>query len=187
MTGSRAAQLLELLLARERVALSPAERGALVQRTRGYSGADLAALCTEAALAPLRELPPAALASARADALRPIAMSDLVAALASVAPRPRPWSHSRPRPCSPARPAPPRACTGRGGAERGGAGRARCGRVWTAPPPPRTKWTRRVPHPVLIGHAASLSQVRASVDRASLRALEEWNGLYGAYPAPPAD
>ena len=34
----------------------------------------------------------------------------------------------------------------------------------TAPPPPppppfRTKWTRRVPHPVLIGHAASLSQV----------------------------
>ena len=27
------------------------------------------------------------------------------------------------------------------------------------PPPPRTKWTRRAPHPVLIGHAASLSQV----------------------------
>ena len=29
----------------------------------------------------------------------------------------------------------------------------------TAPPPPpsRTKWTRRVPHPVLIGHAASLT------------------------------
>ena len=27
-------------------------------------------------------------------------------------------------------------------------------------PPSRTKWTRRVPHPVLIGHAASLSQVR---------------------------
>jgi hypothetical protein len=28
------------------------------------------------------------------------------------------------------------------------------------PPPSRTKWTRRVPHPVLIGHTASLSQVR---------------------------
>ena len=27
---------------------------------------------------------------------------------------------------------------------------------WT-PPPPRTKWTRRVTHPVLIGHAASLT------------------------------
>jgi len=32
----------------------------------------------------------------------------------------------------------------------------------TDPPPltPRTKWTRRVPHPVLIGHAASLPQER---------------------------
>ena len=30
-------------------------------------------------------------------------------------------------------------------------------------PPPRTKWTRRVPHPVLIGHAASLSQVLKGV------------------------
>ena len=29
-------------------------------------------------------------------------------------------------------------------------------------PPPRTKWTRRVPHPVLIGHAASLEQVDES-------------------------
>jgi hypothetical protein len=28
------------------------------------------------------------------------------------------------------------------------------------PPPPRTKWTRCVLHPVLIGHAASLSQGR---------------------------
>jgi len=28
------------------------------------------------------------------------------------------------------------------------------------PPPSRTKWTRRVPHPVLIGHAAALSQVQ---------------------------
>jgi len=26
------------------------------------------------------------------------------------------------------------------------------------PPPLRTKWTRRVPHPVLIGHAASLTR-----------------------------
>ena len=29
-------------------------------------------------------------------------------------------------------------------------------------PPPRTKWTRRVPHPVLIGHAASASLARGS-------------------------
>ena len=32
--------------------------------------------------------------------------------------------------------------------------------VPASPLPPRTKWTRRVPHPVLIGHAASLSQVK---------------------------
>ena len=29
-------------------------------------------------------------------------------------------------------------------------------RVQAATPPPRTEWTRRVPPPVLIGHAASL-------------------------------
>jgi hypothetical protein len=37
------------------------------------------------------------------------------------------------------------------------------------PPPLRTKWTRRVPHPVLIGHAASLSQVRAHCARGRRR------------------
>ena len=35
-------------------------------------------------------------------------------------------------------------------------------------PPPRTKWTRRVPHSVLIGHAASLSQVRNYFAKSSL-------------------
>jgi hypothetical protein len=29
-------------------------------------------------------------------------------------------------------------------------------------PPPRTKWTRRVPHPVLIGHGASLALTRCA-------------------------
>jgi hypothetical protein len=35
----------------------------------------------------------------------------------------------------------------------------------STPPPPspsRTKWTRRVPHPVLIGHAVSRSTVNTS-------------------------
>ena len=31
-----------------------------------------------------------------------------------------------------------------------------------APPSPRTKWTRCVPHPVLIGHAACLVQALAT-------------------------
>ena len=47
--------------------------------------------------------------------------------------------------------------------------------------PPRTKWTRRVPHPVLIGHAASLSQEsEAGVAAERSRAEEE---LRGAGPA----
>ena len=37
------------------------------------------------------------------------------------------------------------------------------------PPPSRTKWTRRVPHPVLIGHAASLSQIVVCGDFNSVR------------------
>jgi flagellar biosynthesis GTPase FlhF len=44
-----------------------------------------------------------------------------------------------------------------GGAGSGAAGGAAAD-GGTPPPSPRTKWTRRVPHPVLIGHAASLSQ-----------------------------
>ena len=40
-----------------------------------------------------------------------------------------------------------------------------CGTVPPPPPPfpPRTKWTRRVPHPVLIGHAVCLVQVAAGL------------------------
>jgi len=35
------------------------------------------------------------------------------------------------------------------------------------PPLPRTKWTRRVPHPVLIGHAASLTPYQSDTPRPS--------------------
>jgi pimeloyl-ACP methyl ester carboxylesterase len=41
----------------------------------------------------------------------------------------------------------------------GGGGGPDLERVLPPPLPPGTKWTRCVPHPVLIGHAASLSQV----------------------------
>jgi hypothetical protein len=47
----------------------------------------------------------------------------------------------------------------------------------SSPPPPRTKWTRRVPRPVLIGHAASLTQVRAPligrINRGEITTLAE--------------
>jgi WD40 repeat protein len=51
--------------------------------------------------------------------------------------------------------------------------------------PPRTKWTRRVPHPVLIGHAASLSQVGFAPDGRTIasssydRAVREWDPSTG--------
>jgi hypothetical protein len=44
----------------------------------------------------------------------------------------------------------------------------RTGTAFRPPPPPScTKWTRRVPHPVLIGHAASLTPYRHSVPTAA--------------------
>ena len=36
--------------------------------------------------------------------------------------------------------------------------------MYPPPPSPRTRWTRRVPHPVLIGHAVCLVQVRAGAN-----------------------
>ena len=42
------------------------------------------------------------------------------------------------------------------------------------PPPPRTKWTRRVPHAVLIGHAASLSQADLLPKDAHMDRVRNW-------------
>ena len=42
-------------------------------------------------------------------------------------------------------------------------------RAARAGPPPRTKWTRRVPHPVPIGHAASLTPYQSDTPRPSAR------------------
>jgi hypothetical protein len=42
------------------------------------------------------------------------------------------------------------------------------------PPPSRTKWTRRVPHPVLIGHAASLSQACLTLGGVPWRHVPAW-------------
>ena len=39
-----------------------------------------------------------------------------------------------------------------------------------APPPPRTKWTRHVPHPVLIGHATVLTKTSVRPRPATRRA-----------------
>ena len=60
-----------------------------------------------------------------------------------------------------------------GGGVRGAAERALELMQALPPPPPssRTKWTRRVPHPVLIGHAASLTPYKSDTPRPSPRTL----------------
>ena len=55
------------------------------------------------------------------------------------------------------------------------------------PPPPRTKWTRRVPPSVLIGHVSSLSPSGAAPDGGrALRVLPQLRRLRGAPPPPPS-
>lgn len=66
--------------------LNDRDMQALVRDTQGYSASDLAALCKEAAMAPLRELPPERLASVPASALRPLERSDFEAAMKVVRP-----------------------------------------------------------------------------------------------------
>ena len=76
-------------------------------------------------------------------------------------------------------------------------------RAWRAirgaarpPPPPRTKWTRRVPHPVLIGHAAShnppgaIAKSDGSINTPTPPAFGGiggvWDGKGGAEDEPPS-
>jgi hypothetical protein len=50
---------------------------------------------------------------------------------------------------------------------------------WYPPSPPSlTTWARRVPHPVLIGHAASVSQ--GTLKKTLRHAEEEWAPLGAA-------
>ena len=55
----------------------------------------------------------------------------------------------------------------RAGGDQGSAGPASCssGKGTPPPHPPRTKWTRRVPHPVLIGHATPRPSPRTNRTR----------------------
>ena len=82
-----------------------------------------------------------------------------------------------------------RAARARGGARRGAARVARllvgacCPRLV---PPPRTKWTRRVPHPVLIGHAASLDYSSVRAARALSPARESSMAVAGSMLLAPA-
>ena len=74
--------------------MSQREFQTLVKKTDGFSGADLASLCQEAAMGPVRELG-ARIATASADELRPIILRDFESALRAVRPSVDPASLSK--------------------------------------------------------------------------------------------
>jgi fidgetin-like protein 1 len=67
--------LFERLLRDENTSISPEDMCVMVEQTRGYSGADIRALCTEAAYGPLRSLR-GDIAAIDSNSVRPINLSD---------------------------------------------------------------------------------------------------------------
>ena len=57
-----------------------------MSRTRGYSGADMANLCRDAALGPIRSLDMAAIENVSSADIRPVSMDDFELALRQVKP-----------------------------------------------------------------------------------------------------
>ncbi|KAJ3364112.1 Fidgetin-like protein 1 [Allomyces arbusculus] len=78
--------LLSHLLRRQAHAVTSTDLESIVRATEGYSGSDLTALCEEAAMMSVREIPPTQFASVNADGLRPITAEDLRAAQDQVRP-----------------------------------------------------------------------------------------------------
>ncbi|KAH3765891.1 neuronal spastin [Pelomyxa schiedti] len=67
-------------------AISAAQLTQIATATEGYSGADLKALCTEAALQPLRQLSPSQILSVEQSAVRPISISDFAESMKKIRP-----------------------------------------------------------------------------------------------------
>merc|ERR1712112_355213 len=72
------------LLGRERHELTEEQVDEISELTEGYSGADMANLCKEAAMGPIRSLDLKMIANVTADQVRPINHGDLVSALRQV-------------------------------------------------------------------------------------------------------
>ena len=78
------ASILARLLGRERHDVSEEDMKSVSLMTEGYSGADMANLCREAAYGPIRSLDMRHITSLRADQVRPIHHTDLISALRQV-------------------------------------------------------------------------------------------------------
>ena len=76
--------ILRRLLSREKCDVLPEQMVDISQRTNGYSGADMANLCREAAYGPIRSLTRDQIINVREEDVRPINYSDLISALRQV-------------------------------------------------------------------------------------------------------
>ncbi|CAK6434779.1 unnamed protein product [Pipistrellus nathusii] len=79
-------QIVRRLMSREQCCLRQEELELVVQRSEGFSGADMTQLCREAALGPIRSLQAADLATITADQVPPIAYGDFEKAFSAVRP-----------------------------------------------------------------------------------------------------
>ncbi|KAA3674526.1 uncharacterized protein DEA37_0008376 [Paragonimus westermani] len=77
-------QIVEHLLKQQRHRLAATDFAVVAQRTKGYSGADMANLCREAAMGPIRSLSLETIQSIACDEVRPVELSDFEAALSQV-------------------------------------------------------------------------------------------------------
>ena len=68
----------------QRHALTDTEKDSIVSRTDGYSGADMANLCRDAAIGPIRSLDYSRIRDIRQEEIRPINAADFDAALRQV-------------------------------------------------------------------------------------------------------
>uniref|UniRef100_A0A8C6ZY75 Fidgetin-like protein 1 n=1 Tax=Nothoprocta perdicaria TaxID=30464 RepID=A0A8C6ZY75_NOTPE len=79
-------QMVTRLMSRERCRLSEAEIELIVQRSHGFSGADVTQLCREASLGPIRSLQSLDITTVMAEQVRPIAFADFESAFRTVRP-----------------------------------------------------------------------------------------------------
>ncbi|NXR12095.1 FIGL1 protein, partial [Semnornis frantzii] len=79
-------QIVTRLMSREHCCLNEEEIELIVEKSSGFSGADMTQLCREASLGPIRSIQSADIATIMADQVRPIAFQDFESAFKTVRP-----------------------------------------------------------------------------------------------------
>ncbi|TGZ67512.1 hypothetical protein CRM22_004754 [Opisthorchis felineus] len=74
-------QIVVHLFRQQRHSMAPNEFDLIADKTQGYSGADMANLCREAAMGPIRSLSPEAIQRIACDEVRPVVLADFESAL----------------------------------------------------------------------------------------------------------